>query len=378
MSLQKTFCSAPFVQLQISKDNTCGPCPYTPNLWNIKGTIQEKWRAKEIEDLRQNFIDGKKDPQCNKCWREEDAGKKSLRMVLSEFKGSKNSHKIFESLIKSKKYLEYPRVLTLIPGNECNLACPSCNGFLSSKWNSLVDNGDYKFHSLRKNWNLKDHEYQDIVDNSEKLQRIQLFGGEPFLNKKNQKLLIEKLIEKGTAKNITVYFNTNGTIFDPKYLELITSNFKFVEMRLSADGIGKQFEYLRYGAQWDKVCKNAEKFKALPNSDFEVNVTVSIFNLLSLDHIDKFMSEREWPVSYNLVKQPSRLLLHNIPNDCKKHINLGIKFKDIERYTKENQCDQDSWLEFVRYTNDLDKNRGLSFKNTFPELYDVVKNHGYE
>ena len=90
------------------------------------------------------------------------------------------------------------------------------------------------------------------------------------------------------------------------------------------------------------------------------------------------MSEREWPVSYNLVKQPSRLLLHNIPNDCKKHINLGIKFKDIERYTKENQCDQDSWLEFVRYTNDLDKNRGLSFKNTFPELYDVVKNHGYE
>jgi len=297
---------------------------------------------------------------------------------LSEHKGSKNTKKIFEKYIETKKYFEYPRVLTLIPGNECNLACPSCSGGFSSKWNSLIDNGDYKLQKIKTNWNMSASDYQDIVDNSEKLQKIELFGGEPFLNKRNRTLLIDKLIEKGTSKKITLYFNTNGTLFDDKYMEHITNNFKFVEIRLSMDGLYKQFEYLRYGADFEKVCINAKKFKALPNTDFEIICTVSIFNVLSLDDIDNFCKEQNWSVYYNIANGPSYLLLHNLPELAKKHVKLRAVFADIEKYTTMAQCNQNDWEQFIQYTKELNQNRGLSFKNTFPELHNVVKKHGYE
>ena len=42
MPLPENFCSAPFFQLQTSKDNYCGPCPYTANLWRIKDFVNKK------------------------------------------------------------------------------------------------------------------------------------------------------------------------------------------------------------------------------------------------------------------------------------------------------------------------------------------------
>tara|TARA_B100000945_G_scaffold261512_1_gene219865 strand:- start:263 stop:1402 length:1140 start_codon:yes stop_codon:yes gene_type:complete len=379
MSLPENFCSAPFLQLQTSKDDRCGPCPYTPNIWKIKGNISDKWQSKELEDLRKNFLDNKQDPQCTKCWKEEKAGKKSLRIRLSEAKESKNSRKIFDKYISTKKYFAFPKILTLIPGNECNLACPSCNSFFSSKWNSQIKQKNYNgFQKTTDNWNLTDKQYQDIVDNSQNLQKIELFGGEPFLNKQNKKQLIEKLIQKGTSKNIKLYFNTNGTLFDEKYMEELTTKFKFVEIRQSIDGIYDQFEYLRYGAKFDKVCENAEKFSALPNSDFAVICTISNYNLLGIDAIDEFMQKRNWIVYYNVANTPDYLLLHNLPEEVKNYIKLPERFSDIHQYMTMEKCDLNTWKRFVDYTRLLDRNRGLSFKTTFKDLYSLVKKHGFE
>ena len=379
MSLPENFCSAPFLQLQTSKDDRCGPCPYTPNIWKIKGNISDKWQSEELENLRKNFLDNKQDPQCTKCWKEEKAGKKSLRIRLSEAKESKNSQKIFDKYISTKKYFAFPKILTLIPGNECNLACPSCNSFFSSKWNSQIKQKNYNgFQKTTDNWNLTDKQYQDIVDNSQNLQKIELFGGEPFLNKQNKKQLIEKLIQKGTSKNIKLYFNTNGTLFDEKYMEELTTKFKFVEIRQSIDGIYDQFEYLRYGAKFDKVCENAEKFSALPNSDFAVICTISNYNLLGIDAIDEFMQKRNWIVYYNVANTPDYLLLHNLPEEVKNYIKLPERFSDIHQYMTMEKCDLNTWKRFVDYTRLLDRNRGLSFKNTFKDLYSLVKKHGFE
>ena len=379
MALPENFCSAPFLQLQTSKDNYCGPCPYTANIWKLKGNISDKWQSTELENLRQSFLDNKQDAQCSRCWKEEKAGKKSLRIRLSQFKQSKNSQKIFEKYIENKKYLNYPKVLTLIPGNECNLACPSCSSDFSSKWNSLIKQKSYLgFQDTTPNWNLTEENYADIVKNSQNLQKIELFGGEPFLNKQNKKQLIDKLMEKGTSKNIKLYFNTNGTIFDEKYMNELVNNFKFVEIRQSMDGIYDEFEYLRYGAKFEQVCKNAKKFSSLPNSDFEIICTVSNFNILSIGKFDTFMKENNWSVYYNVANFPDYLLLHNIPEEAKKAIKLPRKFKDIQQYIRLEKCNLNTWRRFVQYTRVLDKNRGLSFKNTFNDLYDIVKKHGFE
>lgn len=379
MALPENFCSAPFLQLQTSKNDECGPCPYTPNIWKIKGNISDKWQSQELENLRKSFLENKQDPQCKRCWKEEKAGKKSLRIKLSESKQSKNSQKIFDKYISSKKYFTYPRVLTLIPGNECNLACPSCSSFYSSKWNSSIKQKSYnEFQDTRANWNLTKENYEDIVNNSGNLQKIEIFGGEPFLNKQNKHQLIEKLIQKGTSKNITLYFNTNGTLFDEKYMDELTNKFKFIEIRQSIDGLYDQFEYLRYGAKFDQVCENARKFSALPNSDFEVICTISNFNVIGINEIDQFMKQNNWSVYYNVASYPDYLLLHNLPEEVKEHIKLPEKFTDIQQYINMEKCDLNSWRRFVNYASVLDKNRGLSFKNTFSNLYSLVKKHGFE
>lgn len=378
MALPTNFCVAPFIQLQTSRNN-CGPCPYNPDLWEIKGNINEKWRSKELINLRNSFLEGKKDPQCNRCWKEEEAGKRSLRLRLLNVKGSTNVEKVFEKYIASKKYENFPRVLTLIPGNECNLACATCSGVFSSKWNSLNSNNDYSpYQRTVKNWNLSEEQYHDIVDNSHHLQKIELFGGEPFLNKKNKLNLIQKIVEKGTAKNIVLYFNTNGTMYDQNYLDYLTDNFKFVEIRQSIDGLHEEFEYLRYGAKFDAVIENAEKFASLSNSNFEVICTVSIFNVITLPEFDQFMSQKKWSVYYNMVSTRDYLYPHNLPDETKDKILFLDKFKDIKQYTYLQPCISEHWQKFVNYTKLLDKNRKTSFKNAFPALFNLVKKHGYE
>jgi MoaA/NifB/PqqE/SkfB family radical SAM enzyme len=187
--INSNFCIAPFIQLQISNNGNTGPCPYTANMWQFKNekTIKEKWQSKTLENFRESFLKNEKNKLCNRCWTEEDAGKLSLRTRLNVFKNSTNlQKKVFQKYIDKKEYLKYPKIITLIPGNECNLACPTCGPKFSSKWNSLIKNGNYENLQLDKNYNLSDQEYQDIVDNSEQIQKIELFGGEPFYNKKKK------------------------------------------------------------------------------------------------------------------------------------------------------------------------------------------------
>jgi len=388
MSLQKNFCIAPFIQLQISNNGKTGPCPYTANMWNLNKhkTIKEKWNSVELEKFRNSFLSNEKNKLCVRCWKDEEAGKKSLRQRLNDFKNTSIKdertinlkEKVFKKYIETKDYKKYPKILTLIPGNECNLSCVTCGPLLSSKWNSelktMLENNIIIKNS---NWNMSEEEYQDIVDNSENLQKIELFGGEPFYNKKNRQLLIKKIIAKGTSKNITLYFNTNGTHYDHTYMSFLIKNFKKLEIRVSIDGINEQFEYLRYGAKYKNVIENCKKFNDLEKTDFEVICTVSPYNFLYLEEYDNEFKKYGWSVFYNLVSYPNRMMLFNIPDIVKKDIKLPAKFKDIENYINNKNYNPACWQEFVDYTKLIDKNRGLNMSKIFPKFYELVKNHGF-
>jgi radical SAM protein with 4Fe4S-binding SPASM domain len=383
------FCIAPFIQLQVSQNGQTGPCPYTVNFWKLDKlkTIKEKWNSKELEELRNSFLSNDKNKICNRCWRDEDAGKKSLRQRLNnfgikndnEFRANNLQNNIFKKYISTSSYKKYPKILTLIPGNECNLACVTCGPGFSSKWTSeLKHYAKNNITEIKKNWNMEDKEYKDIVENSQYLQKIELFGGEPFYNKKNRELLIEKIIEKGTSKNITLYFNTNGTQYNEKYLNFLTSNFKKLEIRVSIDGINEQFEYLRYGATYKTVIENSKKFNNLQKSNFEIICTVSPYNFLYLEEYDEEFKKYGWSVFYNLTSWPSRMMLFNIPDMVKKYIKLPVKFKDIENYINNKNYDPSAWQEFVDYTKLIDKNRALDMPKIFPKFYELVKKYGFE
>lgn len=381
---QDTFCPNPFTQLQIGKEK-CGPCPYIHNTWDLNGTIKEKWLSNELTEFRRKKLNGERDPICINCYREEDAGKLSLRQRKlnwqkgSDPTGQKLKENIFSKFIANKTWEKFPRIVTIEPSNTCNLACVTCNGSLSSKWNSELNKMPIiEGKSITKNWGISEETYQEIVDNSENLQRIELFGGEPFYEKKNKELLINKIIEKGTAKNITLYFNTNGTIYDEEFIKKLEDNFKKIEIRLSIDGINEQFEYIRYGANFKSVMENTEKFCNISNGDVEVICTVSPYNVLYLEEYDNFFKENNLPVFFNLTKHPNEMLLFNIPDAVKPMINLPKKFKDIQTYINNKSCNLNDWHKFVRYTKLMDKYRNLNVKDIFPRFYSLIKAFGFE
>jgi MoaA/NifB/PqqE/SkfB family radical SAM enzyme len=388
-SSPKNFCIAPFIQLQISNNGRTGPCPYTANVWNFDKfkTIKEKWNSKELENLRSDFLSDKQSAICKRCWRDEKAGKKSLRQRLNNF-GIKNENevrsknlqtKVFQRYVSNLEYKEFPKILTLIPGNGCNLSCVTCGPNSSSKW--VSESKNYKKNNIievKKNWNMLDKEYEDIVENSIYLQKIELFGGEPFYNKKNRQLLIEKIVDKGTSKDIILYFNTNGTHFDQTYVSFLAKNFKKIEIRVSIDGINEQFEYLRYGAKYKNVIENCKKFNQIKKTDFEIICTVSPYNFLYLEEYDEEFKKYGWSVFYNLTSYPDRMMLFNIPDIVKKNIKLSSKFKDIENYINNKNYDPMHWQEFVNYTKLIDKNRALKMAEIFPKFYELVKKHGFE
>lgn len=380
MPLPENFCFAPFHRLQVS-NKKCGPCTYRANVWDRGNkTVKEFWQGSEMSELRDSFLANKKHSLCYLCWREEDAGQSSLRMRLNDFSGSKNIKRAMENYVLKGQYKKFPKVVSMVPGNQCNMACPTCDPELSSKWNGIVNKhpGDYP-QSVSLNWNMTDDEYKDIVDNSDHIQKIELFGGEPFYNKKNKSQLIQKLIEKQTSRHITLYFNTNCTVYDADFIENISQNFKKIEIRASIDGINSQYEFLRFPGIYKETIANCDKFDQLPNSDFEIISTISLWNFLYLDdYYEEFCVKNNWSVRWNLVANMDYLLLYNLPEQIKEQILMPDRFKFVEKYIKGTPSKIEDWNRFVRYTKVLEKQRKQNIKQIFPKFYNLVKSHGFE
>ena len=82
-------------------------------------TIQDAFDSEYMEQLRNDFLQGKKPDTCKKCWALESAGGYSKRMI---------SNDKFKYTDKKLKFLD------LKLGNICNLKCRICGVWSSSKW----------------------------------------------------------------------------------------------------------------------------------------------------------------------------------------------------------------------------------------------------
>ena len=86
----------------------------------FKDDINEMWNSKWMQNIRQEFIDGKRPETCQRCFREEDAGIRSPRIGYNE-KWLKDDVKIEKEIPLDVRYVD------LRLGNLCNLKCRMCN-----------------------------------------------------------------------------------------------------------------------------------------------------------------------------------------------------------------------------------------------------------
>ena len=346
-------CILPWVSLETSPQGRARPCclaeqdivdhngkPYDFS----ENSITEAFNSDYMKDLRRQFIAGEKPETCNKCWHEEAAGRVSKRM---------NSQIRLRDIIKSVD-VDFNSdegkliFLDLKLGNICNLKCRICGSFSSSKWAQEEIEIQKEWPSDNKNslphqhlqmgqWPRKNQNFwNDMAALLPYIRYFEFTGGEPFLIQEHFNLL-RQAVEMGYAKNIEIHYNTNGTNFPKEGLEL-WPHFKLVEIAFSIDDIDQRFEYQRFGANWQTVNENINRFQELKRNNVNIVLqhclTVNVFNIFYLLELFVWMQQQHFNSTYfNVLHDAPYFSIRSLPAAAKKEIEL--LYKDNQLYKKE-------------------------------------------
>jgi organic radical activating enzyme len=153
----------------------------------------------------------------------------------------------------------------------------------------------------------KKNNFFDNLDLSN-IKKIHFNGGEPMLNSSQVKLL-----NQIDLTNVTLSYNTNGTIYPDQQIIDLWKQAKLVKLFFSIDATEQAFEYVRYPGKWQQVANNMILMKKnLPsNVMFGFNITVASYNVFELPSVynwfaDNISVNREqdssdfcWQLAYN-------------------------------------------------------------------------------
>ena len=337
-----------------------------------KNTFDEIINSSSAKQIRENLKQGKRDINCRQCWSLEDAGLQSKRLL-------DNHHRAGEGLL-----------LDLCMGTTCNIKCRTCGPESSAQWNkeywdinkSYNEISTYKDYKgfLKKFNDAFDEDslvWQELENNKKDIRWIDMYGGEPMMMKKQWKFL-EQLIEDDLAKNISLHYNTNGTIWDDEKYNIL-KEFKHISIDFSIDGIKDRYEFMRHPAVWEEVIQNMETIKNIKDFKCQIAHTVSTLNVWYINEI--YMWFKGWDIYLNMVHGPPEYNISNIPEDIKKVITEKIGIK--EKYQPvldfmNSKISNFNFQSFIDKTKQHDNYRGENYNAVFPEFSDVLKEHGYQ
>lgn len=330
---------------------------------SITEVINSSDRREWIDNFQQHF-----QTDCKQCYEVELSGGESKR--IREINLWRDNLGFKPNTLQS---------IDLKMGNTCNLACAICGSHSSSKWGSI----DKQFgiaYTPAQRWQDTDEFWEELNLHADNLKRVELAGGEPFMIKKQIKL-IQYLVEHDLAKDIDITWITNCTFWPEKIVSYF-KEFKMVRIMLSLDNTGKQFEYIRYPAKWDDTYEIFLKFKELQKQgiiNLGISHSVGFLNAYWLPEFHAWAREHEVGVYNNLILHP--IGARELPKSFKDV--LWDKFSKTTDSSFQNNpiVGTDNW--FVKYfmedgdreqTYDYIRNilipsrPDLDFYESFPEL----------
>ena len=257
---------------------------------------------------------------------------------------------------------------------KCNAACIMCNESLSSLW------AKEKSKMYKKTLTINQSSIDDTVDqivntaNLEHLKYVKFFGGEPLFTDTHLKI-IQHIPH---PENVILHYTTNGSIYPNQATLDAWPKFKTVIFAASLDGVGDQFDYVRWPLPWSKVSENILRLRN--NSDvwnvmFRVEFTANFLNSYYYDRVEQWVAEN---LSTNLYGDPTEINIHHcwggtwdltkMPEQIRqavmqKYHKTHIMHRLVANLPKPDSLD--SWREFV---NIWDQRRGNSWQTAFPDL----------
>lgn len=381
----ENFCVLPFVSLEARTNGDVSPCcimqDSAPVNLSRGDSFIDVWNSDWMNSYREAFKNNEQPEACKNCWMEEKSGLTSKR--LRELDYYRYTYD-FVTLTHTPE----PVSLDIKLGNICNTKCRICTSFASSQWGAeeiaqdpLRKDAVQQFNKQGQ-WPKKNELFWDEIDSViHNITKIEFFGGEPLLIDKHYAIL-ERCVELGVAENIEICYNTNGSIYPHRYIELYTK-FKNVKFFFSIDGVDQEFNYLRHPNKFDDVLQNLRKFLQLSNDTPSIEVkifqTISALNMCTLEALTDYCAQHlPIEIHYNMVFTPEHISPKVLPAQAKKRITAKYKdapeyIKNIVNFMNSEDYGSDKFAYFVKTTKFSDNYRNESFVATFPELYELIK-----
>ena len=389
-----SWCVNPYINISIHPKGIIKPCCMSDYVYHTDNqseylnqeSVLNFWNSKSRQKLISDLEQGIQVPECNRCWKEELAGKESKRI-------RDNATYEYESL-------EYPLVMDLSLGNTCNLKCRICKPIHSSQWMieeaSIMDANNPKTYLRHPQWKISKESFtegnflfwNDIKNLLPNVKKLDFAGGEPFYVTKHWDI-VTHCVETDISKNQHIHYNTNGTLYPEKYMSLL-ENFNIVDIQISSDGIGRKFEYMRHPANFNEVEVNIDKFinarsRSKTNWRLSACISISAFNVYYFFETFEHYVSKNIGTYINIVHdhRGSRIMPDKLKIKVVEHLNKFRSSVNDTEWQKEkdmvcnhltnSEFDETAWRQFIEEIKLRDALRNESFGNVFPEYWDLIK-----
>lgn len=365
----------PWAHTRINPDGGLVPCCKisadfpTKNIDTVEDFSKDWWNNEPMQQLRSDLAQGVKTKYCNHCWKDESAGKSSLRQ---EYNKRLAKYTKLKNISKSSNYIaeDLPIALDLNLSNICNYKCLMCGPMYSSKIQTERKQNQVKFKSLDFllplvnydfDWPNKDKFQTFFKTVMPNIRELELKGGEPLLIK-DVILAIQSVDNK---KLSTVALTTNGSVeFNNDFVDQL-KQFQKIWLCVSVDGILEHGEYVRYGSHWPTVHNTISKLRKLNNCTFRLSTVLQFYSSLTFPRIVDYAIDSDLDVEVLFCYTPNFLSIHSM---LPKHHAQFLQFingkiqqhphiqwlKTVQGYLKMYKFDPVLHEQCREYTNAMD------------------------
>lgn len=375
---KKYFCYEIYKNLSIWSRNgylEFNPCSFYQGHYHRSQIfdLDEVWNGPDRKKLIDMIDSDTPIPGCNICYQAENNGLISRRMA------AKNNYENFHC--DTNIDLESPQGLDYSVGNLCNLKCVICGPQNSSQW--LPDYIKLYPASDKTSFKFDKHNQIKITDRKllRKIKTLHFHGGgEPLLTDFHKEMLQIINDEKG-LEDVRVLYNINGTTTVSQNVLDLWQKCHLVEIYFSIDDVGPRFDYQRTGMTWTALQDNLQWFykNMPPNHMFNINCTWSLLNFYYLDELYQWYEQE---MKTNRYGDPVHLIFQKARGYCEmNHIsNKAVmilqekfsKFPDLLDLLGSITIGENSYDQFWKYIDHLDRIRMQSFRSLCPEWSELI------
>lgn len=400
-----TKCPLPWISVTIETNGNFRVCCFSnEGIYNqenkplniFEHSIHDAIQSETHKQLRKALSSNIQHPNCEVCWKRERAAQTlkhspvSTRMKKLSDPTFNQSH--IPEIDDQGKLLDNNIIsLDLRLSNLCNMKCIMCSPFFSNlwyqDWEELMGVNKFSYagssyiidkkHSDIPSWENSPNWWNEFDKIKSNIRHLYILGGEPFINKANQKIL-DILVQHDLAKNIHIEYDTNLSVAPLELIEKL-KRFKRVDIFVSVEDIEDKYELIRFPGKFDRLVNNLETLKKNGLHAKALSCCVGTYSLFSPFRIYNYFSKLGYH-SYNIrhIRYPARYDVSFLPDEVK--IDVIKKYSEMELplhykkylisylYNSMGQHNEEQVKRFVTLMDKLDDIRKTNWRKTFPDV----------